>query len=176
MKHQKLFATVLAIAAASTLAAKEVKLSKADVPAPVLQTAAKRAPGATMTGFAREEEKGKTVYEVELREKGMGTDLILSPEGKLLTEERTLASLADLPAAVRQGFQGSPYGTAKVLKIEQVTNSDTPNAPTYELTVQQSGKRHELELTADGKLLHRVKGEQGEAEEGEGHEHGENRR
>jgi len=172
MKHQTLLCAVLAVAFASALAAKEVKLTKAQVPAPVLQTAAKTAPGAAMTGFAREEEKGKTVYEVELREKGTGTDLILSPEGKLLTEERTLASLADLPAAVRQGFQGSPYGTAKVLKIEKVTNSETPNAPTYELTVQQHGKHHELELTADGKLIHRANGEKGEAEEGEGHEHG----
>ena len=169
MKHQTLLCAALAVACASALAAKEVKLTKAEVPAPVLQTAAKTAPGAAMTGFAREEEKGKTVYEVELREKGAGTDLILSPEGKLLTEEKTLASLADLPAAVRKGFQGSPYGTAKVLKIEKVTNSGTPNASTYELTVQQHGKRHEVELTAEGKLIHRANGE---AEEGEGHEHG----
>ena len=172
MKHQTLLCAVLAVACASALAAKEVKLTKTEVPAAVLQTAAKTAPGAAMTGFAREEEKGKTVYEVELREKGMGTDLVLSPEGKLLTEERTLAALADLPAAVRSGFQGSPYGKAKVLEIEKVTNSETPNAATYELTVQQHGKRHELELTADGKLVHRANGEKGEAEEGEGHEHG----
>lgn len=172
MRHQTLLGAALAITCASALAAKEVKLTKAEVPAPVLQTAARTAPGAAMTGFAREEEKGKTVYEVELRQKGTGTDLILSPDGKLLTEEKTLASLADLPAAVRQGFQGSPYGTAKVLKIETVTNSETPNAPTYELTVQQHGKRHELELTGDGKLIHRANGEKGEAEEGEGHEHG----
>ena len=172
MKHQTLLGAALAIAFASTLAAKEVKLTKAEVPAPVLQAAARTAPGATMTGFAREEEKGKTVYEVELRDKGTGTDLMLSPEGKLLTEERTLASLADLPAAVRNGFQGSSWHTAKVLKIEKVTNSETPNAPTYELTVQQHGKRHELELNADGKLIHHPKGEKGEAEEGEGHEHG----
>ena len=166
MKHQTLLCAVLAVAFTSALAAKEVKLTKAQVPAPVLQTAAKTAPGAAMTGFAREQEKGKTVYEVELREKGMGTDLVLSPEGKLLTEERTLAALADLPAAVRSGFQGSPYGKAKVLKIEQVTNSETPNASTYELTVQQHGKRHELELTADGKLVHHPKGE---AEESHAH-------
>lgn len=168
MRHQTLLCAVLALAAASTLAAKEVKLTKAQVPDPVLQAAAHQAPGATMTGFAREEEKGKTVYEVEMRDKGRGTDLILSPAGKVLTEEKTL-TLAELPAAVRHGFETSAWGKAKVLKVEQVTNSETPIASTYELTVQQHGKHHELELAADGKLIQR---HGAEAEEGEGHAHG----
>lgn len=166
MRHTTLLCAVLAIAAASPLAAKEVKLTKAQVPAPVLQAAAQRLPGATMTAFAREQEKGKIVYEVELQEKGMGTDLILSPEGKVLTEEKTI-TMADLPAAVRQGFEASAWGKAKVLKIEKVTNSETPDTSTYELTVQQNGKHRELELTADGKIVNRPKGDKGEAEEGD---------
>src|SRR5262245_58884331 len=154
MLHPTLLAALLAVVAVAPLAAKEVNVTKAQVPAAVLQAAAREAPGATMTGFAREEEKGKTTYEVELREKGMGTDLMLSPTGTVLSQEKTI-TMAELPAAVRHGFETSAWGKAKVLKVEQVTHGGAAAAATYELTVQSHGKRHEVELDADGEQVHR---------------------
>jgi len=157
MKNCKaLLLTVVVAGSATTLAAgslraKETKIPRDQVPSLVLLTLAQRQPDAEVKGFAREEEKGKTVYEVELMAGGRRTDLIVSPEGEVLVEEQSIPA-AELPAAVRQGLAASAYGKAEVLEVEKVTHSDRPSAPTYELMVKSGAQRHELEFTADGKL------------------------
>ncbi|MGQ0505875.1 MAG: PepSY-like domain-containing protein [Myxococcaceae bacterium] len=146
--------TVMAIALGSALAlpalAAERRIKKTEVPGPVLAAVVAKYPKADMTGFAQEDEAGKTVYEVQLRVGGTRTELIVSPEGKILTEEKTI-SMKEFPDAVRQGLSASRYSKAKVIKIEKVTDSDKPE-PTYELLVEFEKKRHELFFTSSGEL------------------------
>jgi hypothetical protein len=147
--------TIIAIALGASLAlpavAGEKRIRKSDVPNIVLAAVTAKYPKADMTGFAQEEEAGKTVYEVQFKVSGTRTDLIVSREGKILTEEKTI-SMKELPDVVRQGLSTSRYSKARVLKIEKVTESDKEEAPTYELLVEHDRKKNELVFSSTGEL------------------------
>lgn len=151
MRFSAIFAFACIAAMISPAFASEKRLKKADVPAVVLAAVVARYPKATLTEFAQEDEAGKTVYEVQLKVGKAKTELIVSPDGKILTEEKTITR-KELPAAVDQALTKSPYAKAKIIKIEMVTDGTKPDLPSYEIFVKQKSQVHELVFTATGKL------------------------
>jgi hypothetical protein len=151
MNWRSIAAITLGAALALPALAAEKTIKKSEVPKAVLEAAAARYPKAEMTGFSQEEEAGQTVFEVRLKEAGAWTDVVLSREGKILSEEKTI-SMKDLPEAVQQGLSASLHAKAKVLKVERVTEFDKPETTTFEILVQGGKQKWELVFSSDGKL------------------------
>jgi Protein of unknown function (DUF2874). len=151
MNSKPVVVIALGSAFALSAVAGEKRIRKADVPNVVLAAVTAKYPKADMTGFAQEEAAGKTVYEVQLKVGGTPTDLIVSRAGKILTEEKAI-SMKELPDVVRQGLSISRYAKARVLKIEKATDSDKPEAPSYELLVERDRKKHEFVFASNGEL------------------------
>jgi hypothetical protein len=151
MSRTSLLVITIGLATTSALFAGERRIKRSEVPQAVLEAATARYPNAAMTGFAREEESGKTTFEVQLKANGVRIEIDVSPEGTILSEERTISTV-ELPDAVRKGLAASPHSRAKVLRIEKVSGADPAQAPTYELLVQ-GAKRYELVFSATGQLM-----------------------
>jgi hypothetical protein len=134
---------------AAVAGAQEQTIQQADVPAAVLKAVSERYPQARMTQFQKEIENGRTAYEVGLDVGGKRSEVLLSADGKLLTEEQAI-TIKDAPEAVRKALLASKYSKATVSKVEKVTEGDEP--ATFELVVQQGTVRHELVFTAAGEL------------------------
>lgn len=151
MNWRSFAAIALGTALALPALAAEKPIKKPEVPKAVLASAAARYPKAEMTGFAQEEEAGQTVFEVRLKEAGARTDIVISREGKLLTEEKAI-SMKELPDAVRQSLSTWRHAKAKVVKIERVTKFDKPEATTFEILVQSGKQKYELVFSSKGDL------------------------
>jgi uncharacterized membrane protein YkoI len=140
--------TILALSAlAVSVAAQETKIQLKDLP-PAVQKAAQQeqANGATLKGFAKEVEDGKTFYEVETTVKGHARDLLYDPSGQLIEVEEEIASSAVPPAAMKAlASQGT------VTKVELVTKG---KIVAYEAVVKtKSGKSMEVAVDAQGNTV-----------------------
>jgi hypothetical protein len=125
----------------------EAQVQKKDVPEPVLAAFAKAYPKATIKGYAKEMEKGQTMYEVESVEGKTHRDVSFAPDGKLLVVEESM-ELKDVPAAVQQALE-KKYPKAKVNLVEKVTEGTSIG---YEFKVTTAeGKKAEVKFDARGK-------------------------
>jgi hypothetical protein len=125
----------------------EAKVEKKDVPAPVLTAFAKAYPKATVKGYAKESEKGQTMYEVESMEGKTHRDVSYAPDGKLLVVEESM-DVKDVPAAVQQALE-KKFPKAKVNLVEKVTEN---NSIGYEFKVTTAaGKKAEVKFDTMGK-------------------------
>lgn len=129
--------------------ASEKKIKKSELPAVVQKAADEQSKGATVRGYSQEVENGKTLYEVELTVNGHSKDVSLDAHGKVVEIEEEVA-LDSLPGAVRKGLADQARG-AKIGKVESLTKNDKLVA--YEAQVVKGGKRSEIQVGADGKLL-----------------------
>jgi uncharacterized membrane protein YkoI len=137
--------TILALsAAAATVVAQETKIQLKDLPQAVQKAAQQeQANGATLKGFAKEVEDGKTFYEVETAVKGHTRDLLYDASGQLVEVEEEIASSAVPPAAMKAL---ASHGT--VTKVETVTKG---KVVAYEAVVKmKSGKSMEVAVDAQG--------------------------
>jgi hypothetical protein len=150
-KTISLFTVAVGLTTSAAAFANEKTVKQADVPKPVLAAVEAKYPNAKLTHFAKEVEDGKTLYEVALTVGTTHAEVSVSPEGKIVSEETTI-SVNDLPDAVRNGLAGSRYGKAKVLRVERVMEAAKPGVTTFELMVEQAGKKHELAFDGAGKL------------------------
>jgi hypothetical protein len=125
----------------------ETQVQKKDVPEPVLAAFAKAYPKATIKGYAKEMEKGQTMYEVESVEGKTHRDVSFAPDGKLLVVEESM-ELKDVPAAVQQALE-KKFPKAKVNLVEKVTEGGSVG---YEFKVTTAeGKKAEVKFDASGK-------------------------
>jgi hypothetical protein len=152
MSLKKALAAVggLAMAATMVLAADQ-KIKQSDVPAPALKAIEAAYPGAKLVTFERETEDGKTLYEIGIDRGGKTADVIVTGEGTIVVEE-ALVALKDVPEAVQAGLASSAYGKLKVVKVEKLMKPEAPNAPEFEIVVQDGAKKRELLFTAAGQL------------------------
>ena len=145
--HEKATSKKAAPKAAAKAEAGETKLEKKDVPAAVIAAFGKAYPKATMKGFSKEVEKGKTVYEVESVEGKMTRDATYSADGKVMVVEESV-EMKDVPAAVQQALE-KKYPKAKVNKAEKLMEGGTVG---YEFKVTTAeGKKAEVKFDAAGK-------------------------
>jgi uncharacterized membrane protein YkoI len=105
-------AIVCALVVAGPGRAQEEKVPLDKVPKAVSETIKKRFPKAEVTSASKEAEDGKTVYEVQLTDAGHKCDVTVTPEGQLVSIERTIAE-KDLPkttaATLKEKWPGAKY-------------------------------------------------------------------
>jgi len=128
----------------------ERDLNVKDSPAAVQQTVAKESKNATIRGFSEEEEGGKTVYELELLVDGRTRDMIIDQSGRVLEVEQQV-DLASLPAPVKAAIvKAAGRGTIQV--VESIAKGG--KITVYEAQIVNSGKRSEVQVDPQGKVLH----------------------
>lgn len=139
-----------------TAAAQESKVAAKDVPAAVIAAFKSAYPTATIKGYAREKENGKTFYEIESKDGNTGRDVLYNPDGSVAEVEETLAA-SGLPVGVREVIS-SKYPGAVVTKAEKTTEKNAAGDKVgYEVIAKQGKKRISLEFDADGKLKSKTK-------------------
>jgi uncharacterized membrane protein YkoI len=127
----------------TTLGAADKKITAKDLPPAVAKAVQDETKGATIKGYSKEVEKGKTMYEVETTVNGHTRDLLFDAAGKLVTTEEQV-ELNAVPAPVKAAFEAK----GKVLLVETVT---TDGKVTYEAQIEKNGKKSELVVDAAGK-------------------------
>jgi uncharacterized membrane protein YkoI len=128
--------------------ADEEKVPLDKVPAPVLKAFKAKFPEATIKAAIKEEEDGKTVYEIESIANGLGIDAVLKPNGEFSAIEKEIKS-ADVPPAVASTVKAK-HPKAKVKRIEEVTSE---GKFFYEFLLEEGDKRTEISVDKDGKIV-----------------------
>ena len=128
---------------------KEKKLKRSDLPAAVQKTVDQESQGATIRGYSSETDNGQLVYEVEMRVRGHGRDVLIGADGSVMEIEEEVA-LDSLPAPVRDGLK-QLAGRGRITKVESLTKHGAIVA--YEAQVRTGTKRSEVQVGPDGKPL-----------------------
>ena len=123
----------------------ETKVDFNSLPAAVQETARQQSKGATVRGYSKEIENGKTRYEVELLINGKTKDLSLDSNGAIVEVEQQV-DYDTLPEAVRTGLT-KRAGQGKILKVESVTSG---SKLTYEAVVSTRGRKREIAVDSNG--------------------------
>lgn len=144
MTHRVLsLAVALSMLSAASAGAADKKIAAKDLPPAVATAVQAETRGATIKGYSKEVENGKTMYEVETTVNGHSRDLLFDATGKLITAEEQV-TLDSVPAPVKTALEAK----GKVLLVETVT---TGGNVTYEAQVQKNGKKSEVVVDAAGK-------------------------
>ena len=139
----------IVLAMLSSGQAQERKLKREQLPPAVEKTVAEQSQGATIVGFATEVEKGKRLYEVELKVDGRGKDISMDKNGNIVEVEAEVL-MDSLPSAVQEGLKKAA-GARTIVKIESLTKGGTLVA--YEAVVKAGAKRAEIQVGPNGEKL-----------------------
>jgi hypothetical protein len=125
------------------------------LPKAVVDGVKKRFPDAQLTEASKEDENGKTVYEVTIKDKGHSLDVTLTPEGTLVSIEKQIEA-KDLPKAVADTLdQKYPKATFKTIEEVIKVREGKEKLEYYELLlVTAEKKKLEVTITPDGKINH----------------------
>ena len=136
---------LMMLVAVATAARADEKIRKSDLPAAVRAAVDAETRGATVKGYGRERENGQTFYEVETVLSGRTRDLLFDANGRLVEVEEEIA-VSSAPAAVKSALESR----GKLVRFEKVTRGARV---TYEGVVEKKGKKTEVAVDADGKVL-----------------------
>jgi uncharacterized membrane protein YkoI len=132
--------------AVGTICFADQKIKLEDMPAAVQAAVKEQSKGATIKGYAKEVEKGKTFYEAEMTVNGHGKDVSFDATGKVVAvEEET--SIDAIPAPTRDAIQKA-VGTGTLQKVETVTENGKTS---YEAAIKKGAKTSEVKFDASGK-------------------------
>ena len=134
---------------ASSLAAQETKITRAQLPAAVERAVAQQSQGATIHGFSKEVEEGRTTYEMELTVGNRSKDVTMDSTGTVIEVEEEVA-LDSLAPAVQQALKAQA-GTAPIAKVERLSKGGKIVA--YEAHFTVNGKRKEAQVGPNGEKL-----------------------
>ena len=143
------FFAALLLSASIANAQEEKKVRRNQLPAAVEKTVAAESQGATIKGFSREVEKGKTYYEAEMIINGHNKDLMMDTKGNIVEAEEQV-DLATLPASVQAALKQAA-GTGTVEMVESLTKKGKLVA--YEGHVKRGNKRSEIQVGPNGEKL-----------------------
>jgi hypothetical protein len=127
----------------------EKKIQRSDLPADVQKTAGVEAQGATVLGYSKEIEHGKTYYEVETITGGRHKDILIDAKGTVVEIEQEVG-MDSLSPEVRFGLE-TKAGAGAVKKVESLTKHGKLVA--YEAQVVTKGKKSKIQVGPDGKPL-----------------------
>ncbi len=130
--------------------ADEKEVSKQQVPKTVLEAFEKAYPNAKEIEFEKEMIDGKAVYEVEFKENDREYEILYDSDGVIVQMEETLDAKA-LPESIVQVISKA-YPKAIIEDAEKVMKPDG-TVIAYEVEIESEGKKLELELDANGKIL-----------------------
>jgi hypothetical protein len=135
--------------------------SKTELPAAAEAAVKALYPGSSVAAIHVERENGVPYYEVTLRQGSTERDVEVTAEGTIGEIESAVA-WADLPGTTREGILKSS-GNVVPLEVERHEVRGRPeggrfvavNPPIvfFEATYDSAGKRQEIAVTADGRLL-----------------------
>jgi hypothetical protein len=146
-----LLALALAVGPIAMTRAAEQRIERKDLPPAAEETVAEQSKGATIRGFSREVEEGKTLYEVALTVDGHGRDVSMDEQGRVVEIEEEV-SLSALPPAVREGLEKAA-GAGHIAKVESLTKAGRLVA--YEAAVRSGSRKSEVQVGPEGKPLAR---------------------
>ena len=89
--------------ASTTAHAQEKRIRREDLPPAVEKTVAEQSKGATIKGFSKEVEHGKTYHEAELTVDGHDRDISMAENGNIVEIEEEVA-LGSVPPAVNEAL------------------------------------------------------------------------
>ena len=133
-------------------AQEEQKVRRNQLPAAVEKTVAAESQGATIKGFSREVEKGKTYYEAAMTVNGHTKDILMDKGGNIVEVEEEV-TMDSLPAAVQDALKKAA-GTGTIGVIESLTRNGKLVA--YEGHVKTGKKRSEVQVGPNGEKLKRA--------------------
>ena len=134
----------LTVAEDGTLLSSQVLLS--EVPS-AAQTAIRTQLGdATLRNIFWTDDLGEISFEVEVTRNGKAHSFSVTPEGKLLSVQ---VSLAETPAPVRKTVQAH-LGKARLGEVHRVVEDDET---TYAIETHHDGKKQSFNVAADGEFL-----------------------
>jgi hypothetical protein len=150
MRRSTLVAVGMWLCAAALIQAQETRVKMADLPDAVKHTVEEQSKGATIRGFTKEVEKGKTYYEAELTVDGHHKDILMDASGAVVEVEERV-SMDAVPAAAKAGLE-KRAGKGKITSVESITKGGKIVA--YEAVVQTGTKKSEIQVDRDGKPTH----------------------
>ena len=144
-----LFAGVSTIAiTAQDKDSKEQKVTLEQLPAAVQAAVKEQTKGATVKGFAIENENGKKLYEAELTVNGHAKDISFDAGGAIVSvEEET--TLDKIPAPARAALEKAA-GQGKIVIVEVVTEGGKTS---YEAQINTGKKTSEVAVDASGRSV-----------------------
>ena len=135
---------------------KEEKVPLDKVPKAVIDAVKAKFDGAELVGAEKEKEDGKIVYEINLKHKGQKIEVTVTPEGKIVSIEKTIA-IKDLPKVVTEAID-KKYPGATIKVAEEVTEKGKMN---YEVQLVTADKKKvEVVLDPSGKIVKEEKKEE----------------
>jgi uncharacterized membrane protein YkoI len=143
---------------------KDETVALSQVPQVVQDTINQQAAGGTVGKIEKGDENGTVVYEAEITKDGKKSELTITADGKVKPEDADdkeekghgkaeekdeFVSLSQAPVAVRATIkaQASPDQIVKIVK------ADENGTVVYEAEIIKDGKKSELTIAADGKIL-----------------------
>jgi len=124
----------------------ERSIPREKLPPAVQKTVDEQSKGATIAGFTRETEGGKTFYEAELKVNGHAKDVLMDPDGKVVTVEEEVP-IDSVPAPVKAAFEKRAAGRRIVL-VESIATDQGIVA--YEAHIKTFLRTIEVKLSPDG--------------------------
>ena len=143
-----LFLTALLICFLTVGFGGEKQVKRKDVPTAVIGAFEKAYPNATIKGYSKETENGKTFYEVESKEGSVGRDLLYNVDGTVAEVEETISE-TDLPQAVRDAI-ATNYKKAEFRSAEKTTEGEIIK---YEVRLKIGKKVKEVLFDGAGKIV-----------------------
>jgi hypothetical protein len=141
---------VVAVLSVSTLSiAQEKRIKRSDLPPAVEKAVSVVSRGATVRGVSREDENGKTYYEIEMIVNSHSKDVLIDANGEVAEVEEDVP-IDSLSVAVRDALQARA-GKGKLQKVESLTKHGMLVA--YEGQVDTNGKRSEVQVGPNGGRL-----------------------
>ena len=150
MKPKMVAIALLLTAPLAALA--DEKLQRANVPKAVLDAVQERHPGARQTGYEKENAGRDTRYEVRLAEGADVIEVLVTPEGAIVSEESVIA-FDRLPAAVQSAARSTKYAKWSVEKAEKIVREGDAGGTTFELVFKHGDHQREAVFDSSGKLL-----------------------
>ena len=125
------------------------------VPAKVKATLAKYAAEADVKKVEKGDEDGTKVYEFDIEQGAHKFEVTISKKGKYLGQEEDV-DLSAVPDAAQKGLTTAAAG-GKLSGFEKAT--DAEGKVTYEADLDKDGKKSEIAVDADGKVVRTESGD-----------------
>lgn len=135
----------------ASLARAEGKVDLDKVPAKIMSAIKGRFPDPKITSVEKENENGKTMFDVELTQKGRKYEMDIEEDGTIVEIEKEVAA-KDFPAACAKAV-AAKFPNARIKEIMEVNKvegkKETPE--NYEVTLEEPGKKgFEAVVALDG--------------------------
>jgi dihydroorotase len=135
----------MAIVFCGNVFAKEITITKKQLPSVVINSFNKAYPNAEIKNITKETSKGKTYYEIESMKDNTNLDVLYNNDGTPAEIEDAIPS-SELPISVLNTLK-QQYPNKKITKAERITKKSSTE---YEVVL---GKKIEVVLDSEGKII-----------------------